>query len=145
VEFLGLARELEDRENIAVGLLNLAMMAIGRGEHDRARRMLFDVLELVQETGSKPAGQSMLEVSAGLASMSEEWERAARFFGMAEAQTELTGLHRDPADDAFLAPLIAKARVALGDATFTAAETAGRALSYPEAVEEARGWLEGRS
>lgn len=140
-EFLRLARELEDQENIAVALLNLAMVSIGRNEQDAARRMLSDVLQIVQQTGSKPAGQSMLEVSAGLASVSREWERAARFFGMAEAQTEVTGLQRDPADEAFLAPLVANARAALGEAAFTAAEGAGRALSYAEAIEETRGWL----
>ena len=63
---------------------------------------------------------------------------------MAEAQTDLTGLQRDPADDAFLAPLVAKARAALGEATFAAAERAGRTLSYAEAIEEARGWLDRR-
>jgi predicted ATPase/class 3 adenylate cyclase len=143
-ECLKLARELEDRESIAVALLNLAMVSVGRGERDRAPRMLFEVLELVEQTGSKPAGRSMLEVSAGLAAMSEEWERAARFFGMAEAQTEVTGLQRDPADDAFLSPLVAKARGALGEPTFAAAERAGRALSYVEAIEEARDWLDRR-
>ena len=140
---VALTRELGDRESIAVGLLNLAMVSIGRGELDRARRTLLDVLEFAEETGSKPAWQSVLEVSAGLASMSEAWERAARLFGLAEAQTELTGLHRDPADDAFLAPLIARARAALGEEMFAAAEKAGRALSYAKAVEEARGWLGG--
>jgi tetratricopeptide (TPR) repeat protein len=140
-EFLRLARELEDRENIAVALLNLAMVSIGRNEQDAARRMLSEVLEIVQQTGSKPAGQSMFEVSAGLASVSREWERAARFYGVAEAQTELTGLQRDPADEAFLAPLVAKARAALGERGFAAAEGAGRALSHADAIEEARGWL----
>jgi predicted ATPase/class 3 adenylate cyclase len=140
-EFLRIVRELDDRENIAVALLNLAMVSIGRGEPDRARLLLFDVLQVVEQTGSKPAGRSMLEVAAGLASVSEEWERAARFFGMAEAQAEVTGLQRDPADDAFLAPLVAKARAALGQATFAAAEGVGRALSYAEAIEEARRWI----
>ena len=61
---------------------------------------------------------------------------------MAEAQTERTGLHRDPADDAFLAPLVAKAREALGAATFAAAEAAGRAFTYEGAILDARRWLE---
>jgi hypothetical protein len=41
--------------------------------------------------------------------------RARRFFGVAEAQTALSGLHRDAADEAFLAPLIAKTREAMGE------------------------------
>jgi len=140
-EVLQLARGLEDPENMAVALLNLAMVVIGRGTRERARTMLREVLQLVEQTGSRPACLSMLEVSAGLASMCAEWQRAARFFGMAEAQAEWTGLRRDPADDAFVIPLMLKARAAVGDASFSAAEAAGRAVSYAEAVEEVRRWL----
>ena len=106
--------------------------------------MLLEVLAIVEEIGSITAGQSVLEVSAGLGSLTGDHVAAARFFGTAEAQTARTGLHRDPTDEAFLAPLIAKAREALGDAPFAAAEAAGRALSYEEALVEARGWLDRR-
>lgn len=140
-QVLALARELGDRESIAIGLLNLAMVAIGRDSRDRARRMLLDVIEISEEIGSKPAGQSVLEVSAGLAALHEEWECAARFFGAAETQTGHTGIHRDPADEAFLAPRIAVARKALGAEAFAAVESAGRVLSYEQAIKEAREWL----
>ena len=89
-----------------------------------------------------PAGQSVLEVSAGLGALNEDWERTALFFGAAEAQAAETGLHRDPADEAFLAPLIGKARAALGASAFSAAEAAGRALTYGAAMERVRAWLE---
>jgi predicted ATPase/class 3 adenylate cyclase len=143
-EFLALAQELGDRENIAIGVLNLAMVSIGRGASECARGNLLDALAIAEEIGFKPAGQSVLEVSAGLACLLEQWERAAKFFGIAEAQAEQTGLRRDPGDEAFLLPLIAKARAALGETVFTAAEAAGRRLSYQEAVEDARKWLEAR-
>jgi hypothetical protein len=52
------------------------------------------------------------------------------------------GFHRERADEAFLAPLIARARGALDDAAFTAAESAGRSLSYEEAIAQARAWLD---
>jgi tetratricopeptide (TPR) repeat protein len=139
---VALARELGDRESIAIGLLNLAMVAIGRGAEERATQMLLDVLAIAGEIGSKAAGQSALDVAAGLAALRQKWESAARFFGASEAQTGETGLHRDPADEAFLAPLIAKTQAALGSAAFGAAEGAGRALSYEAAIADARGWLE---
>ncbi|HEV8553869.1 MAG TPA: tetratricopeptide repeat protein [Casimicrobiaceae bacterium] len=142
---LALARGLEDRESIAIGLLNLAMVSIGRGSGDRAQAMLLEVLAIAREIGSKPAGHCALEVSAGLGASRKEWERAALFFGAAEAQTAQMGLQRDPADEAFLAPLIAKAREALGEGAFAAVEAAGRALAYEGAMEEARVWLENRS
>ena len=75
--------------------------------------------------------------------MQEEWARSARCFGIAEAHAQRTGIHRDPADEAFLAPRIQAAREALGSDCFVAAETAGRALSYESGIEEVRSWLDG--
>jgi len=121
------------------------MVSIGRGSGGRAREMLLEVLAIAAEIGSKPAGQSALEVSAGLATFRKDWERAARLFGGAEAQTAQTGLHRDPTDEAFLLPLIAKARTALGPADFAAAEASGHALSYEDALAEVLTWLEDQS
>jgi predicted ATPase/class 3 adenylate cyclase len=140
-QVLSLARELGDSESIAIALLNLAMVSIGRSSADRAQSILREALSIAEEVGSKPAGQSVLEVSAGLGAAREEWERAGRFFGAAEAQTTQSGLHRDPADEAFLAPLIAEARKVLGTEAFATIEAAGRALSYDEAMAEVRTWL----
>jgi hypothetical protein len=117
-------------------------VAIGQGSGDRVRSRLLEVLAIVEEIGSKPAGVSALEVSAGLAALRREWKQAARFFGAAEAQMEQTGLHRDPADEAFLEPLIATARSTLGSTMFAAAEVAGRVLSYDQVITEARAWLD---
>ena len=139
---LSLAREMGDRESYAIGLLNLAMVLIGRGSTERPRRMLLEVLDIAHQIGSKPVGQSALEVCAGLAGLRGESENAARLYGAAEAHAEYTGLHRDPADEAFLAPLIAKVRAALPDAAYAAAEAAGRALGYERALSEARASLQ---
>lgn len=137
---IDLARGLEDRESIAIGLLNLAMTSVERKLAGRARLMLTEALAIVDATGSKPAGQSVLEVCAGLSGLHGEWVCGARFYGMAEAQASQTGIHRDPADEAFLAPWVATARGTLGE-DFDAAEAGGRALSYVEALREARAWL----
>ena len=140
-QVLALARELGDRESIAIALLNLAMVSIGRSSGDRAQSMLREVLSIAEEIGSKPVGQSVLEVSAGLGAVREDWERAGLFFGAAEAQTMESGLRRDPADEAFLAPLIDKVRKVLGAEPFATIEATGRALSYDEAMAKARAWL----
>jgi predicted ATPase len=142
---LALAHELGDRETIAIALLNLAMVAIGRRSPDRARRMLVEVIEIAEETGAKRVGQSGLEVCAGLASLNLEYEFAARCYGAAEAQTVQTQLQRDPTDEAFLAPLITNAREALGTEEYTTAKDSGNALSYEQAIGEARTWLKGGS
>jgi len=135
-----LARELHDREFEAIGILGLAMVAIGRGFAQRAHELLCEVLTIAYETGSKTAGQSALEVSAGLAALQKQWERSARLFGAAEAQTLRTGIRRDPADEAFLQPLIANARNALGESRFTPAEASGRTLAFEQAITEVRAW-----
>jgi len=117
-------------------------VAIAREANERARGLLCEVLEIVDQSGLKPAAQSLLEVSAGLAAARSEWQEAARLFGAAESQTAETGLHRDPADEAFLAPFIARARERLGAATFAQADAAGRALDYPQVIAELRRWLQ---
>ena len=142
-QVLLLGRELEDSYIIAVGLLNLAMVAIARGSVERTTKILLSVIEIAEEFGSKIAGQSVLEVSAGFATLREDWQRAARFYGAAEAHMDRTGIVPDRADEAFLAPLIVKARNAQPEATFAAAEAGGRALSYDQAMVEVRTWLEG--
>ena len=139
---LALAREVQDRENIAIGLLNLAMVSIDRGAADHASPLLLEVLVIANEIGSKRIGQSALEVAAGLAALRQQWEHAARFYGMAEALAMQTGLHRDPADEAFLAPRIMQTREALAAAQFATAEDTGRTRTYQEAMDDARAWLE---
>ena len=139
---LDLARELGDRESIAIGLLNLAMTAIERKEAGRARIMLDEALAIAQSTGSRPAGQSVLEVCAGLAGLRGQWPCLAKFYGAAEALAALTGIRRDPADAAFLLPWVGKALRKMGDEAFGSAEAEGRALAYAEALGEARAWLE---
>jgi predicted ATPase/class 3 adenylate cyclase len=138
-----LARELDDRDSIAIGLVNLAMVSIGRQLPDRARTILLEVFAIASEIGSKRDGQSVLEVSAGLASLCREWDKSALFFGAAERLAAQMGLHRDPADEAFLAPLVANARVALGTNAFAAHEAVGRDLSYQDALSGAGDWLAG--
>jgi len=139
---LAIGRELKDAETIAVGLLNLAMVSIARGTVDRAPAMLLNVIDIAEDIGSKPAGQSVLEVSAGLATLGGDWNSAARFYGAAEAHTGSTGIHRDSADEAFLAPLMEKCRGALGESTFRDAESGGRDLSYEDAMRDVRLWLQ---
>jgi predicted ATPase/class 3 adenylate cyclase len=140
-DVLAIAKEEEDRESMAFALLNLAMASIGQLRAEPARRMLLEALAIAREIGSRPAGQSVLEVSAGLGAMSEDWEISALLFGAAEAQATQTGLRRDPADEAFLAPLVARAQSAIGATAFAVADTKGRALPYDAAISKVQTWL----
>jgi predicted ATPase/DNA-binding winged helix-turn-helix (wHTH) protein len=140
-EAAAIARELGDRETIAIAVLNLAMVAIGRWEPERSREAIAEALAIASETGSRPLAQGALDACAGLAAARGQWAHAARFCGMAGALLDLTGLHRDPADEAFLAPRAAAARQALGDAAFDEEQAAGRAAGPGEALAEAREWI----
>ena len=139
---LAIARQSGDADVLSYTLLNLAMVAVARGAHRRARELLREVLEIVERSGLKPAAQSLLEVSAGLAAARHEWLEAARWFGAAEAHMAETGLHRDPADEAFLSPYIAHAREHLGAAAFAEADSDGRKLGNETVLETLRGWLQ---
>jgi predicted ATPase/class 3 adenylate cyclase len=134
---------LGDPESLAIALLNRAMVAIARGAAADGRALLLETLHILDDLGSRPIGQSLIEVSAGLAALEEAWARCARYFGLSEAHGQRTGIHRDPADEAFLAPRVQLAHAALGDAAFAADEASGRALSYEDGIEDLRRWLEG--
>ena len=138
-----LARELGNPDYTAVALLNLAMVAIAQGSAKPAAALLREVLDISDETGSKPAVQSVLEVSAGLAGLRAEWERAARYYGAVENQTRITGIRRDAADQAFLGPVVARAQETLGNKIFGECEAAGHALPFEDTVNDVRAWLSG--
>lgn len=141
-ESMAVRRALGDRDAVAIDLLNLSVIAIGRGRPDRACSKLREALEIVVELGSKRLGQAVLDAAAGVAAFMKQAAHAARFYGASEAQMREIGLHREPADEAFLRPLVDAARASLGQAAFAEAERAGGTLSYDQAIAEARAWLE---
>jgi tetratricopeptide (TPR) repeat protein len=136
-QVLAIARELGDHETIAIGLLNLAMTTVARRQLERARAMATEAHAIVQEVGLTRVRVSVLEVCAGLASAGGQMEAAARLFGAAEQLAAQSGMRRSIADEAYLKPLIDRARQALG-AGFNDAEGEGRALGYEAAMQSAR-------
>ena len=115
-----------------IGLLNLAMVSIGRGSTAPARGMLLEVLGIAEEIGSKPVAQSVFEVAAGLAASRDDGSTRRVSTEPRRRRHAQTGLRRDPTDEAFLAPFIAQARTALGTQAFAAAEADGAARAYDE-------------
>jgi len=105
---LALSRDAGDHNSGAIALLNLAMVAIEQSDLAQARRHVAQALEVERQVGSTIAAQSVLEVCAVLAARADEWAAARRFYACAEAQAQASGLHRDPADQAFLEPYVAR-------------------------------------
>jgi hypothetical protein len=103
--------------------------------------MLIEALTLAERIGSKPLAAYVLLIASALAAMHREWRRAAQLYGAGDAQCKQIGFQREPADEAFLAPIIEKVQDTLGANAFAAAEAAGRSLSHETALAEARIWL----
>ena len=64
-----ITHKLGDHETTAIALLNLAMVAIAREDAAKARLLLVETLRNLDELDSRPIGQSLIEVSAGLAAL----------------------------------------------------------------------------
>ena len=138
VEF---ARQEGDGETTAIALLNLAMLAIQAGEQKPAAAFLLEVTKLGEATHSRRVGQSLLEVCGCLAASSGEWRFAGLLHAAARAHESATGLRRDPADEAFLSHWFERIGAALSSPETEPEAPPGRALSYEEAMQEARGWM----
>ena len=140
-----LARELDDRDVIAVGLLNCSMISLTRGDLGGTQRMLTEIVDIVIASGSRPIGQSALDVSAAMLAAQNLWEAAARLYGAAERQLEECGFKRDAADEAFLRPFVDRIRATLGEPAFSKVSKAGQGVAFEDAIAEARERVAGGS
>jgi hypothetical protein len=141
LEGLQLGRELEQPVDIGVALLNLAAVSIDESRIEGVAEMLVEALSICENIASKPLGANGLMVTAGMAAYVGDWQRAAQWHAAARHQNEETGWAPEPADEAFITRVIQRARAALSSADFAAADAAGRALSYDQALASARTWL----
>jgi predicted ATPase/DNA-binding winged helix-turn-helix (wHTH) protein len=140
-EASALSGERGDRGGHTTHLVNLAWTLIGLGQEMRARAMVLEGLAVAEELASKRIAVTHLDCTTGLAAALGDWEGAARLHGATDALSEQLGYRREPADEISLAPLLARTRHALEATAFAAAESAGRALSYDEAMASARACL----
>jgi hypothetical protein len=83
----------------------------------------------------------LLDAVAGLASRSGDHRIAARFGAAADRQLQAWGYRREPGELAHIVPLMTNSRRALGGEAFEAAEAAGRALPFEQALLELDQWL----
>jgi non-specific serine/threonine protein kinase len=144
-EALAVSCELGDRGSTAIELANLAWILIELDSADRASEMVSEGFAIAGEIGSRRAGVAHMSDAMQLAAHFGDWKFAARLHGATEALLQQMGHRHEPSDEAANAPSVARTREALGAAAFAAAESAGRLLSYDEAITEARAWLEQRS
>ncbi|MFT3821623.1 MAG: tetratricopeptide repeat protein [Rubrivivax sp.] len=137
-EALGLARAHAGRVGNVVVLDNLIRLLVARGALDEAWQLALECLPLA---GAEKVSVDLLEATVGLASRGGEHAVAARFWGAAHRQLLAWGYRHEPGETEHLAPLLAGSRRALGDEAFAAAEAAGRALPFDQAMAELAQWL----
>ena len=129
-----LFQELGDAAAIARALQGLGMIARRQGDLRRSRELLEEALRVAWEKGARLEIARCLESLAGLACAGNQPERAARLFSAVETLRQAMGAHlpRDIHDGCDRD--LAAARAQLDEEAFTAAWTAGRALTLEQAV-----------
>lgn len=137
-EGLEWARGHAGRVGIVVVLDNLIRVLVARGELVQARQFAIECLPLARH---EKVSVDLLDAVAGLASRSGDHRIAARFGAAADRQLQAWGYRREPGELAHIVPLMTNSRRALGGEAFEAAEAAGRALPFEQALLELDQWL----
>jgi hypothetical protein len=82
-----------------------------------------------------------LILCAGLAALRGDWERSARFEGVATFHIAQLGWPLDPPDRAYVESLSNRTRAALGDAAFERLHATAPGLPLEEALAQMRQYL----
>lgn len=133
-----------DRQATMISHNNLAMTALALKRFPAVRDHLRASLIICEELDSRRGRLVVMEACAGLAAELEDWTNAVRFDAAASHLTAAMGRRRDAADEVLLAPLILRARKALGRKPTLAAEAEGTALDYESAIDAMHDWLDSR-
>ena len=146
-ESLALRQELGDQWGIAASLGSLGWVALLQRDFDRMRRLLRESLAIRLEIGELGGLAWCLEKLAEAASLQaqtlphqlrrQEYRRAARIFGAAEALRRPVNSVIDPADRPAYENTLAALRATLGEEAFAEAWAAGSSLPLEEAVDQA--------
>jgi predicted ATPase/DNA-binding NarL/FixJ family response regulator len=135
---LTLFRELPDAQGIAMTPKYLALVQLDAGRPHAAARILGEALPVLLRMDLRPNASISLDTLAEIAIHAGRPAEGARFLGVsAGIRASLNADEGRPVDQDKLAALTNAARAALGPGQFTAAETAGRRLSFETAMTEA--------
>jgi predicted ATPase/DNA-binding winged helix-turn-helix (wHTH) protein len=140
-ESLAVHRALNNPGMIAVVLCNYARLLIAEGQTQRPRAHLDEAFAVAEANGLRGMDEHLLEVAAGLAAVRGDAASAARLHGASLARMREAGAKRESTDEAFIAPLLARAREALGPAAFDTAECGGNGLKREDSMAELAAWL----
>ena len=116
---------------------SLGETALGLGNLDEAAQWLAQGLVISRTLSDQTSIACCLAGMGSTAALDEEPERAARLWGAAEELRQKIGVRPPPASRATYERALAVARAQLGEAAFTAAWAAGRAMTLEQAITEA--------
>ena len=143
-ESLALRREINDRWGIAISLANFAWIALRQDDLQQAVALLEESITLRREIGDKGGIAWCLEKLAEIALTTgqresaprrdENFRRAARLFGAAEALRAPVNSTIDLVDQPEYERQVAIVRAQLDEAAFTAAWAEGQAMTLEQAI-----------
>jgi hypothetical protein len=146
-ESLALRREINETWGIAISLANFAWIALRQDDLQQAVVLLVESITLRHEIGDKGGIAWCLEKLAEIALITgqretaprraEEFRRAARLYGAAEALRAPVNSTIDLVDQPEYERQVAIVRAQLDEAAFTAAWTKGQAMTLEQTVEYA--------
>jgi tetratricopeptide (TPR) repeat protein len=128
-------RETSGAINLATPLYHLGAIARAQGDYDRAVTLLREGLMLQRKHGDRLGIAGSLEGLAGVLLSRGKAKMAVRLFGAADRLREAIGGPRWTIDQEAWDHDTSVARAALGEAAFTEAWDAGRAMTTESAVE----------
>lgn len=140
-EALLVARE-ENVDHMLTIRIDIARVAVLRGDLERAAHALAESVRLLADTTSGYRTAMAIDVASLLAAARGDWTRAARLQGAFDTIVREMGGLRNPYDDQAAATLRRKPRDALGDATYDAIYETGRGLSLEAALADALHWVQ---
>jgi len=148
-ESLTLRREIDDPWGIAVSLANFGWIALRQDDLNQAVSLLKESLILRRDIGDRGGSSWCLEKLAEIALITgqrksspvskEDFQRAARLFGAAEAMREPVDSKIDLVDQPEYERQVSAVCGQLDEARFTKAWTEGRGMSIEQSIEYALG------
>ncbi len=136
-ESLTLRRELGGKWGIAICLNNLGKVASAQSDYQAARKLHEESLTIFTELESKRGIAYALKWLAEVYRGENQLEQAARLFGAAEGLRATISYPLSPFNKRLHDSSVAALRAVLGEAAFTAAWEAGRAMTIEQAIAHA--------
>lgn len=127
-------RELGDKSGIVLSLQYQGLLALDEGDDVRAQSFYVEGLTLARETGPLWVPSNYLLGLANVAVRRDQFERAARLCGAANAHLAASASFWDAFERSYYERIVALARAALSESAFARAMEEGQAMTIEQAV-----------